>query len=191
MKYSFLLFVLCCSFGFSQAKNEKEERIPVSEFPEIAQNYFDFISHKVKYLKFYKETDGEKQSFEAKFKLNKRYYSIEFDTLGKLEDIEIVINKRHISKKVYKQIDTYFASHFKKTRLLKTQKQYVNNTNDTDALFIQKIIKNQRNNRADFEIIADIKTHKTHELREFSFDSNGIFKTSRVVTSSSYEHALY
>jgi len=37
-------------FGFSQAKNEKEERIPVSEFPEIAQNYFDFISHKVKYL---------------------------------------------------------------------------------------------------------------------------------------------
>jgi len=174
-----------------QAKNEKEERIPVSEFPKIAQNYFDFISHKVKYLKFYKETDGENQSFEAKFKLNRRYYSIEFDTLGKLEDIEIVINKRHISKKVYKQIDTYFASHFKKTRLLKTQKQYVNNTNDTDALFIQKIIKNQRNNRANFEIIADIKTHKTHELREFSFDSNGIFKTSRVVTSSSYEHALY
>jgi len=179
------------SFCFSQVKNEREERIPISEFPKVAQSYFNVISQNVKYLKFYKETDGDKQSFEAKFKIKKLYYSVEFDTLGKLEDIEIVIKKKHIPKNIIKEISKYFDKNFRKARLIKIQKQYVNYTKKTDKQFIQQIVDNPNDKHTHFEIIAEIKTKEIHELREFTFDKNGIFKKSRLVTSSSYEHALY
>lgn len=93
-RFSTYLVLLFCIYGFSQSKNEKEERIPASEFPEVSHKYFNGITDKVNYLKFYRETDGNKQSFEAKFKLNKLYYSVEFNTDGVLEDIEIVIKKK-------------------------------------------------------------------------------------------------
>lgn len=191
MKFNILLLIFCCSVSFSQTKDEKEERIQLSDFPEIAKTYFNFISHEAKYLKFYKETDGEKQSFEAKFKVDKLHYSVEFDTLGNLEDIEIVIKKKYITKDIYKAIDNYFNSTFKKTRIIKIQKQYVNNTNKNDKQFIQNIIENPNNKHTHFEIIAEIKTKNKHELREFTFNKEGEFEKSRLVTSSSYEHALY
>lgn len=189
--YSTLVFYFILSICFSQNKDEREERIKQSEFPEIAQTYFNFISHDAKYLKFYKETDGEKQSFEAKFKVDKLHYSVEFDTIGNLEDIEIVIKKKYISKKTYKEISNYFDSNFKKTRIIKIQKQYINYTNKSDKYFIQHIVENPNDKHTHFEIIAEIKTKKKHELREFIFNRNGIFEKSRLVTSSSYEHALY
>lgn len=191
MKFSVLLFLMCVSFSFSQSKDEREERIPISEFPEVAQHYFDNFSDKVKYLKFYRETDGDKQSFEAKFKIKKLYYSIEFDTLGKLEDIEIVIKEKHIPKNTYSNVSEYFESKFKKVRFLKIQKQYVNYTNYSDKAFIQHIVEHPNDKHTHFEIIAETKTDETHQLREFIFNKDGKFESSRKVTSSSYEHALY
>ncbi|TBN03345.1 hypothetical protein EYD45_10080 [Hyunsoonleella flava] len=191
MKYSVFIFFFWISLSFAQAKNEKEERIPLSEFPKIAQNYFNSFSHKVKYLKFYRETDGEKQSFEAKFKIKKLYYSVEFDTEGKLEDVEIVIKEKYIPKSTFSEISGYFDANYRKTRLLKIQKQYVNYTNRSDKAFLQHIVEHPNDRHTHFEIIAEIKTDDLHELREFTFDKNGKFEAYRKVTSSSYEHALY
>ncbi|SEP93220.1 hypothetical protein SAMN05421824_0729 [Hyunsoonleella jejuensis] len=191
MKYSLLFFVLWFSFSFSQSKNEKEERIPASEFPANAKSYFNTISQDVNYLKYYRESDGEKKSFEVKFKYKKEHYSVEFDTLGQLEDIEIVIKKRHIPKKTYHNISDYFNANYKKFTIVKVQKQYVNTTNKTDRQFIQHVIEKPFNEHTHFEIIAEVKTEDEHELRELTFDKNGVFEKSRKVTSSSYEHALY
>ncbi|WP_042244306.1 hypothetical protein [Jejuia pallidilutea] len=191
MKYSILLFLMCVSFSFSQSKNEKEERIPISQFPEVARNYFNNFSYKVKYLKFYRETDGDKVSFEAKFKIKKLYYSIEFDINGKLEDIEIVIKEKHIPKHTHANINAYFNAHYKKTRFIKIQKQYVNYTNQSDKSFIQHIVEHPNDKHTHFEIIAEIKTDETRELREFTFNKDGKFESFRKVTSSSYDHALY
>ena len=189
-KYSFLLF-LWISFSFSQVKNEKEDRIHASEFPEKTSTYFNTISQDVKYLKYYKETDGSKKSYEVKFKYRREHYSVEFDTLGNLEDIEVVIKKKHIPKEIKTVIWRYFENNFKKTTLVKVQKQYVNTTKNTDKQFIRHILEKPFNKHTHFEIIAEIKTKKTHELREFTFDRNGKFEKSRLVTTSSYEHALY
>lgn len=191
MKYSFLCFFFCISLSFSQSKNEKEERVPASEFPANARNYFNPISQDVNYLKYYRETDGNKKSFEVKFKYKKEHYSVEFDTLGQLEDIEIVIKKRHIPKNIYNTISDYFNTNYKRFTIVKIQKQYVNTTNKTDRQFIQHILEKPYNKHTHFEIIADVKTKEQHELLELTFDRDGVFKTSRKVTSSSYEHALY
>ena len=191
MRTSLTFFILFSCACFSQAKNEKEERIKQSEFPKVAQSYFNFISHDAKYLKFFKETDGDKKSFEAKFKVDKLHYSVEFDTLGNLEDIEIVIKKKYIPKNIYKKIDSYFDSNFKKTRIIKIQKQYVNYIGKSDKYFIRHIVEYPDDKHTHFEIIAEIKTKNKNLLKEFTFNRNGIFEKSRLVTSSSYEHALY
>lgn len=189
MKYS--LIFLFVSLSFSQSKNEKEERISASEFPEIAKSYFNIISQDVNYLKYYKETDGDKKSFEVKFKYKKEHYSVEFDTLGQLEDIEIVIKKKHIPKKIYNTISDYLNSNYKRFTMVKVQKQYINTSNKTDKQFIQHILEKPYNKHTHFEIIADVKTKDQHELLELTFDRYGVFEKSRKVTSSSYEHALY
>ena len=190
-KFSLLLLLFASIICYSQEKNEKEERISASEFPLIARTYFNTISQDVNYLKFYRETDGDKKSFEVKFKYKKEHYSVEFDTLGKLEDIEVVIKKRHVPKVPKAAIWKYFENNFRKTTIVKVQKQYVNTTNASDNNFIQRILEKPYNKHTHFEIIAEIKTKETHELREFTFDRHGKFEKSRKVTTSSYEHALY
>lgn len=194
MKFKLLirvLFLCCYSFCVSQTKNEQEKRVKVNEFPELVQEYFKSLPNKLKHLKFYKETDGEKHSFEAKFKLNKLHYSVEFDTFGKLEDIEIVIKEKHIPKPILKTILKYFETNFQKVRFIKIQKQYVNNSKKTDQQFINSVFDSPIGKNTHFEIIAEIKTNGERFLKEFTFKNTGEFEKSRPVSSSSYEHALY
>jgi len=191
MKYSFIIFLLYVSFSFSQTKDEKEERIQKSNFPQKAQNYFYGVSKKVKHLKYYREIDGKKTSYEVKFKYKRLHYSIEFDPSGQLEDIEIIIEKKNIPKSVLFNISEYFETHYTKTRLLKIQKQYINTTKMKDENFILLIVKNPFDRNSHYEIIAETKTSTTRELNEFTFNEHGKFENSRKVIFSSYEHALY
>ena len=87
MKLKTFIFLLCfCQFVFCQTKNEKEKRIPLAEFPEAAKAVIKNLPDDCKRLKFYKETDGEKQSFEVKFKYKRKRYSLEFSEDGNIED---------------------------------------------------------------------------------------------------------
>ena len=190
-KFSLFVIVCCCSFSFSQVKNEKEERIKASEFPENIQNYFGTISKQVKKLKFFKETDGQKLSYEAKFKHKKSLYSIEFNAKGFVEDVEILIKKREISKEILETINDYFKSNYDKKRFFKIQKQYIKPSSISDENFIKTILTNSHNYNAAYEIIAEIKTHKTNQLKEFTFNNQGQFEKSRDIIASSYEYTLY
>jgi len=191
-KLQIVVFLLFCSFySFSQTKNEKESRIKFNEFPKVAQNYFKNTSTKLKRVKFYKESDGDKISFEAKFKYKKQHYSVEFYSNGVLEDIEILINKKNIPPKVLIAINHYFKTNFDKTRFIKIQKQFINSSQKNDYAFIQHVIENSNEGYNNFEIIAEIKSNQKDLLKEFTFKSNGVFEKSRIVTSASYEHALY
>ncbi len=176
---------------FSQSKKEKEKRIDASDFPQTARHYFNDISQKVKHLRFYKETDGDKHSFEVKFKINKLHYSVEFDTLGKLEDIELIIKEKHIPKALLKTIRDYFKLNFDKIEFIKIQKQYVNNTQLNDKQFLFSIINHPEQATNAFEIIAEIKKNGNRQIKEFTFKNNGEFEKSRVVKSEDYQYALY
>lgn len=190
-KFNIVFFFFCFSLSFSQSKNEKEERISSSEFPKIAYTYFNDISKKANYLKLYRETDGNSLSYEVKFKLNKRHYSIEFNPEGVLEDIEIIIKKKHIPKSALNKITSYLNNNFDRTRFLKIQEKYINNTSKSDKQFIDDVIKNSNIKNTHYEIIAETKLNGEHDLKEFTFTRYGIFKNSRKVLSSSYEHTLY
>jgi hypothetical protein len=194
MKFNIIILILFyCSLSFSQVKNEKEERIEASEFPKNSLLYLNAIATRAKNIKYYKETDGEKSSYEAKFKLNKLHYSIEFNTLGKLEDIEIVIKEKHIPEPILNKIMDYYKNKYAKVRFIKIQKQFVNTSDKSDHEFLNYVLDNPIGKNTHFEIIAEIKTKedKTRLLKEFTFENTGKFEKSRPISSSSYEHALY
>ncbi|MGZ0015371.1 hypothetical protein [Yeosuana sp. AK3] len=190
-RFSLLLLIFYGSFSFSQIKNEKEERINASDFPEVLQSYFNTISNQVNHLKFYKETDGKKYSYEAKFKFKKHLYSVEFDANGVLEDIEMVIKKKQIPKEAMLVISNYFNTHYDKTHLIKIQKQYKNNTTHSDQQFIDNVLSNAISDHSYFEIVAETKQHGERQLQELIFKNDGTFVNARLVTISSYGHVLY
>lgn len=190
-KFSLLILFCYSAICFSQSKNEKEERIDSSDFPEIAIRYFSDISNQIKNLRFFRESDGQKKSFEAKFKLKKLHYSIEFDTIGKLEDIEILIREKDIPKDVFKKMMAYYTLNFDKVRHIKIQKQYINVSQIIDQEFINSVIKNSSELNTHFEIIAEVTLKKERFLKEFTFKSTGIFEKSRPISSGSYEYAFY
>ncbi len=181
---------LSVSLAFGQTKNEKEERILFNEFPEKARPYFGSEFPKVKSLKFYKETDGEKASFEAKFKFKKRYFSLEFDTSGKLEDIEVITKTKHIEASVLNHISKYFDEYYDKVRFIKIQKQYKNDSTGNDGNFIRRVLRNNIKNSG-FEIIAETSKSGSQTLSEFTFNPDGQFVASRAILPSSYEYVLY
>ncbi len=175
----------------SQTKNEQEERIDFSELPETVQVIINELPTSIKRLRFYKETDQEKKSFEAKFKHKKRIYSVEFSTNGILEDVELITKFKNINPEVQKTITTYFENNFDKHKLIKLQKQYVYSNNVKSSNFVNNILSNTSQTSSNFEIIAEVKSKKERTIREFTFNSEGTFLSERILKPTSYEHVLY
>ncbi|WP_052823464.1 hypothetical protein [Neotamlana sedimentorum] len=191
MKFNIIILLFWSCILSAQSKNEKEERITLSQFPNLAHQSLLSTEKPLKKLKFFKEIDGSRKSYEAKFKYNKLQYSVEFDTLGKLEDIEIIIKQKHIPEGALQQITTYFKTNFDKYSFIKIQEQYINKKDKTDTDFINYILENPIGKHTHFEIIAEIKSKKDRLFKEFTFKFTGEFEKSRPISSSSYEHALF
>lgn len=189
--FTFLLLLICSHGLISQTKNEKEERIHITEFPENAKKIIDQLPENCKRLKLYKETDGNIQSFEAKFKFQKRYYSLEFSKTGAIEDIEVLIKFKDINPTTKSQIESYYKDYYKKHKFMKIQKQFVYDDKSDPSKFVSEVLSKNHSAEINYEIIAEVKTKETREVREFTFNTNGSFINSRVVIPSSYEHVLY
>ena len=94
---------------FSQEKHEKEERIERSDFPEAALKVVNSLPTNCKRTRFYKETDGEKYSFETKFKYRKKNYSLEFSVNGQIEDLEVITQFKHIKNQNKRKFGTIMS----------------------------------------------------------------------------------
>lgn len=186
-----LALIFISQFVFSQTKNEKEERITESEFPETAIEVIKNLPDDCKRLKFYKETDGEKQSFEVKFKHKRKRYSLEFSEDGVIEDLEVRTKFKTINEEKKSKIEGYFKSGFNKYKLIKVQKQFVYHEKLDPLTFANDILDNTSTEAPNFEIIAEVKTNKKRDIREFTFDESGIFVNFRILNPTSYEHVLY
>jgi hypothetical protein len=113
----------------AQQKFEKESRIRPGDVPENAINFIEALPFESK-IKWYKEEGLDRVSIEAKFKNNKTRYSIEFDSLGNIEDVEIEINAEDIDHESRKAISTQLESDCNKHRISKVQRQYTGEAAD-------------------------------------------------------------
>ncbi|EDP98453.1 hypothetical protein U8527_20845 [Kordia algicida OT-1] len=195
MKYYFI--VLCLGFSlYCSAQNsykyEKEDRIEKQLFPQNALKLLEeTLPKKVKKLKYYKEQDSVKISYETKLKYKGTKYSIEFDKKGHLEDVEVTIKQKHIPPKTLEMIKKHMYDEYDSFRIKKIQRQYRNSKNSIGKKVIKNAFSEAEDSSFYYEIIAEVKTGKKRYFIEITFTKTGKFDLVRTIIRSSYDHILY
>ncbi|WP_282048490.1 hypothetical protein [Maribacter aquivivus] len=182
--------LFCFQLGHSQYKYEREHRILKSQFPAIAISSIDESVTDYKRIKFYKETDSTKISYEAKLKKDKLWYEIKFDEDGTLEAIEILIKSTDVPNDTYAKIEEYLNINFTKYKIKKLKQQYPSNNEDMKDTFknaFQNLILPSNN----YQIVVLGKTDKGYIDYEILFDADGNFKKSKTSLPPNYDHVLY
>jgi len=194
MKYNrigFVFLLLGCMACHAQNKFEREYRIKKSEFPENAYDLISLELTDVKKLRFYKEVDSAKISYEAKFKKDKLYYSIEFDEEGFLEDVEITITEVDMPNETFANIKAFLDRKCHLYKIKKIQQQYP----FTSTADIKSTLRNAFQNlilpSINYELIVSAKTKEGREDFEILFDKEGNFVSLRKLLPPNYDHILY
>lgn len=178
-----LIFILCINFIpnlFAQTKIEEEFRIKPEEAPELAVQYVNGIFPDAR-IKWYLERGIAGTSIEAKLKQNGQRYSIEFDALGGLEDVEILIDPAEIPGTALSPICDTLSHLYSKYKITRAQRQL---SGDKDL--IKEILQGKENITniiIRFELVIKGKTQEGMHLYEHLFDSEGqLLETARIIT---------
>jgi hypothetical protein len=177
--------ILC----YGQKKQEREFRVDKEELPtEIIPLLSNYLND-VKRLRFYKEQDGEKSSYEVKFKKDRLLYSIEFDEKGVLEDVEFIVKQKDIPDETFEKLTKYLQSNHGKYRIKKIQQQYLNTRN------AQKTLKDAFQNlilpEIRYELIIATKDDEGYGEYEITFDAMGAHLLTRKSINTKYDHVLF
>ena len=193
MKFNpLLLFMLVMvQFGVAQNKYERESRIDEEEFPKasylLIQDYLD----DAKRIRFYKETDSIKKSYEAKFKKGRLHYSVEFDESGKLEDVEFIIKEQDVPNDTWGTILFYLDENHAKYRIKKIQQQYPLLDGQSEKKLLHNAFQNLILPEVNYELILSSKKDKEFQEYEALFDAEGQLIQIRKSVPPSYDHVLY
>ncbi|GLU43521.1 hypothetical protein [Allomuricauda sp. NBRC 101325] len=188
------LFILVLFLGQivgAQNKYEKETRIDKADFPDNAFSLIETHLENSKRIRFYKEVDSTKQSFEVKLKKGKLHYSVEFDIQGALEDVEFEIDVVDIPEDSWTAIEKYLKSNHSKFRVKKIQQQYPALKDENPSETIRKAFQNLILPEINYEIVFSAKTDKGFQEYEGLFNSVGQLITLRKSYPPNYDHILY
>lgn len=187
-RHIFLLLIIT-TFCYGQKKQEQEFRIDRHLLPGTIMPLLSEYLKDVKRLRFYKELDGEKSSYEVKFKKDKLLYSIEFDQNGQLEDVEFIIKEIDIPAEALKNIVTYLNVNHQKNRIKKIQQQHINYDNPRQTL--KEALQNLILPEIRYELIISAKDEKGFGEYELTFDADGKHLLTRKSIKTKYDHVLF
>lgn len=168
---------------FGQEKMESERRISCNEVPSNAIAFVDSLGQKNK-VRWYLEEGINNTTIEAKFKKNKEKYSVEFDTTGTLQDVEVEINWVSLPKLVKDSIQLKLNNVYKKHKINKVQVQYSGN----NTSLIKKLNSSieHKDIVVKYEIIVRGRTEEGLALYEYLFNDKGEFVSfSKIIFKNS------
>jgi|GEM_PF-816143 len=194
--YTYNKFViLICSGIFllppltAQVKFEQERRITEQVVPDSARLVVEAISSGSR-IKWYQEQRLEGISFEAKYALEGRQYSVEFNQQGVLEDVEIALKWKEVPQPASVGMEAHFDSTYLRHRLRKVQEQLSGSlpaiqehwqqwsaTNPVDAggganshILVMDTLKKVM---LRYEVVVQVRTAEGPALHEVLFDEQG------------------
>ena len=188
-----ITFILCFSclnfkFAFSQVKYEKEYRINKSKIPENIKSYLNTITFKNK-IKWYKDETLNKYTYEAKTSHNNLNFSIEFDSLGIIEDVEFEIEWKNIPKLPKKNIEIYLDSLYQKKKIIKVQIQYTGKSENLIDVIKDIELKNRLTRK--YEIVLKGKENKKFQMMEYLFSNEGKFEDKATIIIKNTDNLEY
>ncbi|MEJ2583982.1 MAG: hypothetical protein P8Z38_02725 [Robiginitalea sp.] len=187
---SLLLLFLGLS-GYAQIKSEREFRIKKSQFPVISFEKAQPYLEGVRRLRFYKEIDAGRVSYEIKFKKARLHYSVEFSDAGDLEDIEVRIKPVDIPEESWKLMEDHLSGAFQKYKVRKIQQQYRRSTFPSDSVTFRNAFQNLLLPEIRYELIVHAKTADGYRDFEITYDARGSFIGMKKSLPPNYDHVLY
>jgi hypothetical protein len=172
-----LLFLLSSISVFGQDKVEREVGIKQKQVPLEARKWLKDAFETVRKPKWYKEFSELGYSFEAKFKLNGQFHSVEFDSLGKILDVEIELEWEGLSEEVKENLTSHFQGTLQGFKLEKIQIQYSGLPEDLEDFFDEEEIDGVLI-QYEIEYQAEDQS-EVIRLWEGTFSSEGKFLTQR------------
>ena len=171
--------LLSATLVFGQEKYEKESRIKLGEAPLLARQFLDSLNFNRK-IKWYMEESLNGKSIEAKSKYQKQRYSIEFDTLGNLQDVEMEIKWDHLSNPLKDSIKQNLKKEFEKFKFIKIQEQLTGSRSDIISYLLKRKEKIGLTTR--YEIVLKGVAAGQVDLFEYTFaESGSIEKRAKVI----------
>ena len=185
--------ILCFSclnfnFAFTQVKYEKEYRIDEGRIPENIKSYLNTITFKNK-IKWYKDEALNKYTYEAKTSHNNLNFSIEFDSLGIIEDVEFEIEWKNIPKLTQKNIEIYLDSVYQKKKIIKVQVQYTGKSENLIDVIKDIELKNRLTRK--YEIVLKGKENKKFQMMEYLFSNEGKFEDKAIIIMKNTDNLEY
>tara|TARA_B100000886_G_scaffold127069_1_gene85636 strand:- start:547 stop:1122 length:576 start_codon:yes stop_codon:yes gene_type:complete len=185
--------ILCFSclnfnFAFTQVKYEKEYRIDEGRIPENIKSYLNTITFKNK-IKWYKDEALNKYTYEAKTSHNNLNFSIEFDSLGIIEDVEFEIEWKNIPKLTQKNIEIYLDSVYQKKKIIKVQVQYTGKSENLIDVIKDIELKNRLTRK--YEIVLKGKENKKLQMMEYLFSNEGKFEDKAIIIMKNTDNLEY
>ncbi len=173
----FLIFLFAASVS-AQEKAEMEQRVKVDEVPERAVEWRDDAYEKARRVRWYYEETSGLKSYEAKFKWKDRRHSVEFDTTGVIQDIEVSVEWQELPEEAQQNILGYLDSTFQKYNIQKIQQQWSGSPDDLEDLIDED---ESENITIRYEIEYYGKNEWHDELWEGLFDARGKMLDERMV----------
>lgn len=179
-RFSFLLIlVFLTSLAFTQNKFEKEARLKEDQVPIESVRFIEPQKLDTK-VKWYFEENFDGNSIEAKFKYEGRRYSVEFDTNGCFQDLEIEVVFGSLPMNTVVKITSTLDTIYSKYKVQKLQLQYSGDL--PSFIFFIRLDAPEDKYVLKYEIVVKVKTEDGWLLHELLFDESGkLEKKSRIV----------
>ena len=165
-----VLGILAFSFAFTQDKFEKESRVKRADVPSSALKFVDSVGLKSR-VKWFREEGLLQKSYEAKFRRNKIKYSVEFDSLGVLQDVEIDLSFEDLQENLRTEIMQEFISTCAGVKIIKVQKQISGSASEMLAFLING--SQTAHLVTKYEFIVSCTVKKKVDMYEYLFSDLG------------------
>ena len=184
-----VFFMLIPCSVWVQEKAEKEFRLKEVQVPDKAIQFINQTGEAGAF-KWYKEVGISSSSIEAKGKVEGKRYSVEFDSLGNIEDVEVEINWKELSDSVRNAMCKKLSLDFKKFKLIKIQQQFTGSPED-----LIKVIRSRKQETygltVQYELVLEGKTEVNITPYEYTFDEQGNFVKRLKIISRNIDNLEY
>lgn len=171
--------MLLMTTAAAQEKFEREVRIDRQAVPSPALEFIAACEFDKK-IKWYQEWSQEGLSYEAKSCKEDYLYSVEFDSLGRLLDVERKIDFKAIAAGARGRIEAELEAQFDRYKVQKVQEQF-----SGEEALVQGWIGGgevPQGLRQRYEIVLKGRKGREKKYYEFLFDLDGqLLKTATIV----------
>lgn len=189
--YTCLIFLLSLFSSvelFAQEKFEKESRIKQRDVPQKALDFIESANIKGK-MKWYLEQGLNRKSIEVKFQQNRKRYSVEFDTLGTIEDVEIELKATELPASLNNTINAQLQNDCIKYKIEKIQVQY--SGSEEQLLAKLKNLSSVQNLVTKYEVVVKCTSKNNVELLEYLFTDTGTVLSVSTIVFKNSSHLEY